>query len=129
LNALFLFRLGLPLKPPREWFFRFSSFVVWSDQALIHGSPFCDYPFILPERHYVHFLDATKNLLSCRTQGGLQFSFFLVGERGFQDPAACSLQLFEDLVGRGFSYESCLILSGGISLSNPARVTEYVNQR
>ena len=39
-----------------------------------------------------------------RTQGGLEFSFVLVGERSLQDPAARSLQLFEDLVGRGFSH-------------------------
>src|SRR5271165_5207395 len=46
-----------------------------------------------------------KTLLSCRTQSGLEFSFVLVGERGLQDPAACSLELFEHLVRRGFSYQ------------------------
>jgi hypothetical protein len=45
------------------------------------------------------------NLLTCRTQGGLQFSFVLVRERGLQNLAACSLQLFEHLVRRGFSYQ------------------------
>jgi len=43
--------------------------------------------------------------LRCRrAQGGLKLGFVLVRERGFQDAAACSLQLLQDFVRRRFSH-------------------------